>query len=553
MEPAIIVVEPDHDRRLAIDAELVGRYGERHGVTVFETYAAGRGEVHRLHDVGADLAACLTTETLEAGQTGEQLLEEVRASFPDAKRVLLCEFADEPIALRAMSDELVHQYVACPWDPAEAQLFPVLDDLLADWRAVARRSTQGIRVVGARWSPATHAVKDFLARNEIPYHFLDVDHDPTAARLLDRVTHGSGRTPAVLLPDGTALVEPSLRDLAARVGLHTEATSAFYDLTVLGAGPAGLAAGVYGASEGLRVALIESEAPGGQAGTSSRIENYLGFPSGISGADLARRATEQVERFGADLLVGVEATALRVEGDSKVVTLSDGNEIRSHAVLVATGMTLRHLPAEGIEHLVGSGVYYGAAPSEASEYQDARVAVIGSANSAGQAAVMLSRYASYVTMLVRGESLEADMSRYLIRQIEDHPNIEVRVRAEVIEATGDGHLESVTVRNRDTDQREPLEVSGLFVFIGSTPHSEIVAGVVALDDEGFILTGRDLERSQRLDPARWRGRTPSHMETSVPGIFAAGDVRSGSVRRVASAVGEGSVCISLVHQYLATR
>jgi len=547
----ILIVDPSAERAASGRRVLEHRYGERHEVMTCDQFEGARTLVAELHDRGDHLAACLVAESGDGQDT--DLLEVARAQFPEARRIVLCARAEPAQGLGAMNDALVHQYAIDDWSQPEIQIYPLLDDLLADWRAADRRTGGGVRVYGARWSPAAHEIKDFLARNQLPYHFYDVDHDATASAVVDRVTDGLGRTPVVLLTDGSALVEPDIHELAARVGLQTHATSAFYDLIVVGAGPAGLAAGVYGASEGLRVAVIEGEAPGGQAGTSSRIENYLGFPSGISGADLARRATEQVQRLGADLITATAVSSIAVEGDSKVVTLSDGEVLTSHALILTTGMTLRHLPAEGVERLTGAGVYYGAAPGEASEYTGSNVAVVGSANSAGQAAVMLSRYADHVTMLVRGESLVADMSQYLIRQIEDRPNIEVVTRTEVSRADGDDHLTGVELRQRDDGSTGPLAVSGLFIFIGGRPHSDLLRDIAALDDEGFVLTGADVERRGDLDPDRWHGRSPAPMETSVPGIFAAGDVRSGAVRRVASAVGQGSVCVSQVHQYLATR
>ncbi len=451
----------------------------------------------------------------------------------------------------AIDDVDLDYYLQKPWDPPEENLYPVLDDLLSDWQADFA-PYEGIEVLGTRWAPSTHLAKDFLARNQIRYRFIDVEADSNASALVEQTTGGSGEMPVLMFPDGTSMVNPDFHEVAERVGLQTQTDDPFYDLIIIGAGPAGLGAGVYGASEGLRATVIEGEAPGGQAGTSSRIENYLGFPSGISGGDLARRAVTQVQRLGAEILRATEATSVRTEGDTIIVGLSNGTELIGKALIIATGMEIRRLPAEGVDQFTGAGVYYGAAPSEAAEYEGENVVVIGGANSAGQAAMLLCRYAAKVTMLVRGDGLEETMSAYLIDQLGAQPNFELRVHTEVVEATGGDHLESVKIHGQETGD-ETLDASGMFIFIGSSPHSEVVKDLVALDEDGFILTGPDMIRDGEL-PESWNiDRQPLLMETSVPGIFAAGDVRSGVVRRVASAVGQGAVCVSIVHQYLASR
>ena len=464
-----------------------------------------------------------------------------------ARTVLLTAYADTQAAIDAINKVGLDHYLMKPWDPPEDLLYPVLDDLLDTWRATTVLPYTGIRVAGTTWSPGTHAVKDFLARSLIPYHFLDVERDD-AARAMVEVAEDQ-RLPVVFFPDGTVLSAPGQRDLAEKVGLRTEASGGFYDLVVLGAGPAGLAAGVYGASEGLRTAVVERSAVGGQAGTSSRIENYLGFPTGISGADLARRAATQAQRLGAELITASEATGVRLEGSTKIVTLDDGSEIATRSLVVATGMTVRRLAVPGYERYEGAGVYYGAAASEVATYRDEDVFVVGGANSAGQAAMMFSKHCRHVTLVVRGPDLGARMSQYLIDQIAATANIEVLLETQIAEVGGGDRVEWITLRNTADDSEERREASGIFVFVGAVPHTEAVAGVVERNPQGFILTGPDLAAGT----ARWElTRDPYLMETSVPGIFAAGDARHGVVRRVASAVGQGSVVVSMVHQYLET-
>jgi thioredoxin reductase (NADPH) len=407
-------------------------------------------------------------------------------------------------------------------------------------------------VAGAQWSPSSHNVKDFLARSQIPYQWLDIERDSETRELVESISEGHPRLPVLFFPDGSTLVDPDLRAVADKVGLATECDDPFYDLIIVGAGPAGLAAAVYGASEGLRTIVIEKEAPGGQAGTSARIENYLGFPKGISGADLTRRATTQAKRLGAEILTAREVTGLRVEDPYRIVTLADGTELSSHALLIATGVSWRELEVPGIEPLVGRSVYYGAAVSEAAHYQGGRVFVIGGANSAGQGAMSLSRFASEVTILTRGDSLQKSMSQYLIDQIDGTENISLEVQTEVTAVAGTEQVESITIRNNATGETETAPADAIFIFIGAVPQSDIVAGIVERDDAGFIPTGPDLIREGRR-PKNWKPRRdPFLLETSVPGIFAAGDVRHGVVRRVASAVGQGAVAVSFVHKYLET-
>jgi thioredoxin reductase (NADPH) len=484
--------------------------------------------------------------------TGVEFLGEAIKLCPDAKRVLLTAYADTDAAIASINSLGLDYYLMKPWDPPDERLFPVLDDLLGDWRASVPAPVGGIRVAGTLWSARSHDVKDFLARSQVPYQWLDVAKDAEAMALVEATSDGPPRLPTVFLPDGTTLVDPDIGELAERLGMSTRPTDPFYDLIVIGAGPAGLAAAVYGASEGLRTVVIEQSAAGGQAGTSARIENYLGFPQGVSGADLTRRATAQARRLGAEILTTRQVTRLRVDDPYRIVTLNDGTELSSHSILIATGIRLRELDVPGMEPLVGASVYYGAATSEAVNFRDKKVVVVGGANSAGQGAVFLARFASEVTVLIRGESMRQGMSQYLIDQIEATENISVRARTEVVEVHGADHLESISVKNNLTGETETAPADGMFIFIGAEPHSEIVDGIVTLDAAGFICTGPDLGADGHR-PVSWMlDRDPFLLETSVPGIFAAGDVRHGVIRRVASAAGQGAVAVTLVHKYLET-
>lgn len=484
--------------------------------------------------------------------SGVEFLQEARKLYPDARKVLLTAYADTDAAIASINTVDLDYYLMKPWDPPEERLYPVLDDLLGDWLAGVRLPYDGIRVAGTLWSAGSHRVKEFLARSQIPYQWLDIERDAEARALVESSVGEQSRLPAVFFPDGSMLVDPDLRMLAEKLGLRAPPRQPFYDLIIVGAGPAGLAAAVYAASEGLRTVVIEKEVAGGQAGTSARIENYLGFPKGISGADLARRAATQAKRLGAELLTAREVTGVRVEDPYRLVTLEDGSELSCHALLVATGVRVRELEVPGIEALVGASVYYGAATSEAIHYQGRRVFVVGGANSAGQGAMFLSRFASEVTILIRGESLRKSMSRYLIDQIEQTENISLRVHTVITGMCGERQLETVTLHNTVTGEIETVPADAVFIFIGAVPHSDLVAGVVERTTAGFILTGADLMRDGRR-PDGWRPkRDPLPLETSVPGIFAAGDVCHGVVRRVATAVGQGAMSVSLVHRYLET-
>jgi thioredoxin reductase (NADPH) len=543
-KPVIVAVDDDPQVLAAIRKDLRDEYARDYRVVAADGGPSALAAIEELHRRGDDVALFLVDERMP-DMTGTAFLLAAAPHYPEAKKVLLTAYADTNAAIRSINEVGLDHYLLKPWLPREDLLYPVLDDLLDDWWAGRPAPFDGVRVVGARWSPDSHEVKDFLARNQVPYRFLDVERDAEATSLLAARGDAAPLLPVVLLPDGEALARPAPRPRARPNGLHLPAEAPFY-------GPAGLAAAVYGASEGLRVAVIERKATGGQAGTSSRIENYLGFPKGISGADLARRATGQATRLGAEILTAVEARVVRVEEPARVVALSDGSELSCHALLVATGMRVRELDVDSCRRFTGAGVFYGATLAEAANYRGEEVVVVGGANSAGQAAMMFSRFAERVTVLVRGPSIADSMSRYLIDQIEATPAIEVLTQASVAEARGNDHLEEVVIRDARTGDLSTRKATGLFVFIGAAPHSGLVHDVVATNPAGFILTGPDVDTTASR-PARWPlEREPYLLETSVPGIFAAGDVRHGAVRRVASAVGQGSHCVTFVHQYLAT-
>ena len=491
--------------------------------------------------------ALLIADQRMPGLSGTDYLVQARELVPEAKRVLLTAYADTEAAIQAINEVSLDYYLLKPWDPPEEQLFPVLEDLLTTWEAGAALASGGVRVIGHRFSKQTHDVRDFLARNRVPARWLDVERDAEARELLTVAGVDAERLPVTLLEDGSILEQPTMLELAERLGITTQPGGDHYDLVIVGGGPAGLAAAVYGASEGLHTVMVEREAPGGQAGQSSRIENYLGFPVGLSGSDLARRATDQARRLGAELLTVQEAVSLDVEGAARLVRLSDGGVLSANTVLVASGVSYRKLAAPGFAELTGAGVYYGAALTEAKACQDQHVVVIGGANSAGQAAVYFSGYAGRVTMLVRAASLAKSMSHYLIEQIAGLPNVEVRTGAEAIAAEGEtGHLRALRMRAADgTESVE--EVDACFVFIGAVPRTDWLEGIVARDERGFIRAGSDVRDHGWPLP-----RDPYVLETSVPGVFVAGDVRTRSIKRVASAVGEGSMAVSLIHEYLAS-
>jgi thioredoxin reductase (NADPH) len=551
VKPVLLSVDDELHVLNAIERDLRSHYAEDYRVLKANSGAEALDLARQVKGRGEPLALFLVDQRMP-GMSGTEFLAQVHELFPDSRKVLLTAYADTEAAITSINQIGLDYYLVKPWDPPDQNLYPVLDDLLAEWQATAQPPYDGIRVVGTQWSPACHYVKDFLARNRVPYQWLDLEKDPEGRALLDGMDEKDLQLPVVFFPDGTVLQAPERRQLADKIGLHTEAAEPFYDLIIVGAGPAGLGAAVYGASEGLRTLMIERQATGGQAGTSSRIENYLGFPKGISGGDLARRATDQAVRLGAEILTAREVCKVSLQDSYRVVELQDGSELTCRALVVASGASVRTLERPGIDDLTGAGVYYGAALTEAANYRDQEVFVVGGANSAGQGAMFFSRFASKVTMLVRSSSLEKGMSQYLVNQIRANPKIEVRLRAVIESVAGDGKLESLTLRDLESEKSETLPAAAVFIFIGAVPHSECVADLVECNHAGFIVTGSDL----MLNGSRPRGwsqsRDPYLLETSVPGIFAAGDVRQGAVRRVASAVGEGAIAVSLVHQYLRT-
>jgi thioredoxin reductase (NADPH) len=535
----------------AIERDLRHHYRQDYRIMKATSGAVALETVQRLKQRNDQMALFLVDQRMP-GMEGVAFLAEAMKFYPNARKVLLTAYADTQAAIAAINLIGLDHYLMKPWSPPEQNLYPVLDDLLSDWLTTVEVPFDGIRVAGTLWSATSHTIKDFLARSQIPYQWLDIEQDAEARALVEAVNKEQHRLPVLFFPDGSTLIDPDITTVAEKVGLRTQATQPFYDLIIVGAGPAGLAGAVYGASEGLRTLLIDKETTGGQAGTSSRIENYLGFPNGLSGADLARRATAQATRLGAEILTAREVTQIRVDDPYRFVKLADGTELSCKALIIATGASLRTLDIPGIEALTGAGVYYGAALTEAAHYKGKPMFVVGGANSAGQGAMFFSRYASKVTMLVRGSSLQKDMSHYLIDQINCTENIDVLVRTSIFEAIGTDRLEALVIKDNDTGDIETVRAAALFVFIGAKPYSEFVADVVERNEAGFILTGPDLIRDGRR-PKNWRlNRDPFLLETSVPGIFAVGDIRQDTIRRVASAVGQGSTAVSFVHQYLKT-
>lgn len=550
-KPIILTVDDDASVLSAIARDLRRQYGERYRIVRAESGEAGLEALGEL-TARNDPVALLLVDQRMPRMNGVEFLKQAMAMVPDAKRVLLTAYAETDAAIQAINVAAIHHYLLKPWDPPEDNLYPVLDDLLDDWQANYQPQFEGVRVIGHRWSPPAHAIKDFLARNHLPYRYLDLELNPQANDLLTKLDCEDAKLPLVILADNRTILEaPDVSELGQKLGLQQEPTQPFYDVVIVGGGPAGLAAAVYAASEGLSTLMIEREAPGGQAGTSSKIENYLGFPSGLSGHDLARRATDQARRFGVEILTPQEAVRLRVDGQYRIVTLSDGSEINCHALVIAVGLEYRRLNVPGIDQLTGAGVYYGASSTEANSCANMPVLVVGAGNSAGQSAMHLSQYASKVLMVVRGESLEARMSQYLVDRIHETENIEVLPGCAVIGVSGDDHLETVTIENCHTNEQTVYDASGLFVFIGAQPCTEWLRGTIEMDERGFILTGSQLVRDGRMPPGWVPGRQPFLLETNIPGVFAVGDVRAESVKRVASAVGEGSIAVQFIHQYLA--
>jgi thioredoxin reductase (NADPH) len=548
-KPIILTVDDEPQVLGAINRDLRNHYRGDYRIIRANSGAEALETLKQLKERNEQVAILLSDQRMP-GMTGTEYLTEAMKFYPEARKVLLTAYADTEAAIDSINSIGLDHYLMKPWDPPETNLYPVLDDLLASWEQSANVPYDGIRVAGTLWSATSHNVKDFLARNRIPYKWLDIETDAEARTLVDAINEEKPGLPVVFFPDGETLINPDNTTLAAKAGLHTEATQPFYDVVIIGGGPAGLGAAVYGASEGLNTLMIEKAATGGQAGTSSRIENYLGFPKGLSGSDLAHRATTQAIRLGAEILTAQEVTGVRIENPYRYVTLADGSEIGCKALILATGVDVRRLNAPGVEELTGAGVYYGATLTEAANYKDKHMIVVGGANSAGQGAMYFSRFASKVTMLVRASSLAKGMSQYLVDQIGATPNIEVLTRSEVTSVTGNDRLETVTYKNMDTDEEVTADCPALFIFIGAVPYTGMVKDIVATNHAGFVYTGTDLNQDGAY-PKDWpRKRDPFLLETSVPGIFAAGDVRANATRRVANAVGEGSICIRFVHQYL---
>jgi thioredoxin reductase (NADPH) len=545
-KPVILSVDDDVSVSQAVARDLRSRYGEDYRIVRATSGAEALGVLEELARRDSPVALILSDHRMPE-MTGIELLAQSRTPAPGAKLVLLTAYADTEVAIRAINDIGLDHYLMKPWDPPEERLFPVLDDLLADWQRANRGRYDGVRVVGHRWSQHAFETKNFLARNHVPYQWFDVERDPDAARIVERVGAVPDGGALVVLPDGTSLPSPTTLELAGALGIRTRVDSVLYDLVVIGAGPAGLAAAVYGASEGLRTVMVERESPGGQAGQSARIENYLGFPTGLSGLDLSHRAVTQARRLGAEMVLAQEVSGLTRRGTVHAVGLGDGSEIEARAVLVATGVSYTRIGAPGLDDLTGRGVYYGASASEARGTEGDDVYLVGAANSAGQAALNLARYARRVVMLVRADALEKSMSQYLVDRINAAPNIEVRLETEVGSGSGTDHLERLTLVDRRTGATEDVATNWLFVFIGASPRTDWLPDAVARDAKGFILTGPD------LGPGSWPlARPPLLLETSQPGVFAAGDVRLASMKRVASAVGEGAMAVSFVHRYLET-
>jgi thioredoxin reductase (NADPH) len=558
-KPVILAVDDDAPVLRAVERDLRARYGNDYRIVAAGSGAEGLEVVRQLTTRGGAIGLFVVDQRMPV-MTGIEFLGHAIELQPDAKRVLLTAYADTDVAIKAINAIRLDQYILKPWDPPEEKLYPVLDDLLSDWSATFRPPFEGLRLLSRRWLPRGHEIRDFLTRNQVPYRWLDPETDEEGRRLAASIATGGSAAPSeadlsvpvIVFGEGQIIRDPSNLEIAERMGLQTHAALPFYDVVIVGGGPAGLAAAVYGASEGLKTVLIEREAPGGQAGTTSRIENYLGFPSGLSGSDLARRALAQARRLGAEILTPQEVVGVRRQDPYRVVTLSDGSELSCQAVIVATGVSYRKLTIDNAERLAGAGIFYGAATTEARLYKDLEVGVVGGGNSAGQAAVYLARFAKRVFLLVRGESLTATMSQYLIDQMAALPNVEIRLNTQILTVDGDDRLERVVVEQRETKAQDELALSALFVFIGQAPRTEWLGEFVVRDSAGFIISGAELLGDGR-PPAGWGlDREPYLLETSVPGVFVAGDVRHRSMKRIASSVGEGSMAVSFVHQYLAT-
>jgi thioredoxin reductase (NADPH) len=550
-QPVILVVDDDAQVLAAIRRDLRSRYRDQYRVLAANSGEEALDSIKELKARGDALAMLISDQRMPS-MLGVDLLTKVRDIYPVARRVLLTAYSDVKAAVRAINEAHLDHYLEKPWEPPEEHLFPPVDDLLGDWQAEYRPEITGLRLIGHQWSPQSHRIKDFLASNLIPYRWLEFEKDPDAGRLLEAAGKGAADLPALLLEDGSALTNPDIRQVAESLGLSMAAAHELYDLIIVGAGPAGLASAVYGASEGMRTLLLDGHGPGGQAGASSRIENYLGFPTGVSGSELTRRAIAQAQRLGAEFLVPVSVKELCADGGYKRLTLTDGRELMGRTVIAATGMTYREHPAEGMAAYNGAGVYYGASSTEAQSCRDGRVMVIGGGNSAGQCAVYLSRFAREVSVVIRRADLAGTMSRYLINQLAALPNVRLRPLTEADRVEGnDGRLGRIHLRSVADDSVAIEEVDAVFIFIGTRPHSDWLPAMVLRNEKGFVLTGQDAARAGDFAKIWKETRQPAPLETSIPGVFAAGDLRAGAMNRVASAVGEGSMAVRLAWDYLA--
>jgi thioredoxin reductase (NADPH) len=549
-KPVILAVDDDAQVLAAVRRDLRSRYKDRFTIASAASGEEALSAMRELKGRG-DALAMLICDQRMPGMLGNEVLARSRDVYPDARRVLLTAYSDIDAAIKGINEAHLDHYLSKPWDPPEERLYPVLDELLDAWDAESLPEAKGLRLVGHQWSPRSHAIKDFLAGSLLPYRWMDVERDPDAQKLLDSQSLGVDCLPALFFEDGSFLCNPGPRQVAERLGKSLTASHDVYDLVIVGAGPAGLAAAVYGASEGLRTLLLDRHSPGGQAGTSSRIENYLGFPAGVSGSELTRRAITQAQRLGAEFLAPLEVTGVRIEAGYKHLSLGDGREIVAKTMLAATGMSYREHPAPGVAEHSGAGVYYGAATTEAPAFSGRRVVVVGGGNSAGQGAMHLARFAKEVQIVVRRESLAATMSRYLIEQIDKTPNIRVRARTELARVEGNGHVERAVLSSVDDGATSIEEADALFVFIGTRPISDWLPPQVLRDAKGFVLTGREVMAADAYERVWKEPREPLTLETSAPGVFAAGDLRAGAMNRVASAVGEGSMVVRLAHEYLA--
>ncbi len=550
-KPVLLVVDDDQQVLAAVRRDLRSRYRERYMIVSAASGQEALATIRELKSRGDSLALVISDQRMP-GMLGDEVLAKSREVYPMARRVLLTAYSDIEAAIRAINAAHLDHYLSKPWQPPEECLYPVIDDLLDDWQAEYLPEAKGLRLVGHQWSPRSHAIKHFLAGNLIPYRWLDLTRDPDARVLLDAAGVGADELPALFFEDGSCVLRnPEPRQVAERLGRPLLAAFDVYDLVIVGAGPAGLAAAVYGASEGMRTLLLDRHAPGGQAGTSSRIENYLGFPTGVSGSELTRRALTQAQRLGAEFLAPLEVTGVSIDAGYKRLALSDGRELVTRSLVATTGMSYREHSAAGVTEHTGAGVYYGAATTEATAFRGRRVLVVGGGNSAGQGALYLARYAKEVQIVVRRDCLRGTMSQYLIDQIEKTPNIRLRTRTEIERVEGEGHVERMVLNSLDDGTRQVEEADALFVFIGTRPRSDWLPANVLRDAKGFVLTGRDLMAADGYARIWKERREPLPLETSVPGVFAAGDLRAGAMNRVASAVGEGSMAVRLVHEYLA--